>query len=265
MDIGVFDEFASYLKIYDVYDDNGLMNLVRVGQPKEGGFFFPEKVLEASDAVIGYEVANKYSFERVYENITHKPSFIFACDECRIIDVKTNQTVENFTPECNGTFDFILPRGAAAGDEIITSFDQQIEGLSLQNKKLIIKSDTEGAEMNDLGDMLEHSDSIVALAIALHFNEDDQLLKALPLIKEMNKNFILVHLFGCNCLKKTFTSKHIIGKAPRVMSLSYVHRDLVSSYQPAADQSVPSRGDQSICPWREEVPFKVRVNYDQDL
>ena len=265
MDIGVFDEFASYLKIYDVYDDNGLMNLVRVGVPKDGGFFLPQKALEASDATMAYEVKDKYSFARVYENITHKPSFIFACDECRIIDVKTNQTVENFTPECNGNFDFILPRGALASDEVITSFEQQIEGLNLQNKKLIIKSDIEGAEMNDLGDILEHSDSIVALAISLHFNEDDQLLKALPLMKEMGKDFILVHLFGCNCLKKTFTSKHIIGKAPRVMSLSYVHRDLVSSYQLSADQSVPSRGDQSICSWIKEVPFKVRVKYEKDL
>jgi len=256
---GIFDDFSSYLKIYDVYDDNGVIDLVRLGKPSEGGFFLPEKALTDSDAVLAYEVGEKYSFARSYENITHKESYIFACDECRIFDVKTNQTVKSFTPECRGTFYFILKRGAAATDEVITSFQEQIIGLNLQNKKLIIKSDTEGAEMNDLEEILEHSNSISALAIALHFNKDDQLLKALPLIKKMNENFILVHLFGANCLLETFTSKNIIGKAPRVMSLSYIHKSLVSLYQLAADQSVPSRGDQSICPWITEKPFKVKV------
>ncbi len=254
-----FDEFVSYLKIYDVYDDNGLMNLVRLGVPAEGGCFLPEKALDASDAAIGYEVKGKFSFERTYENITHKPSFIFAGDECRIIDVKTNQTVENFVPQCQGTFDFLFQRGAAKDDEVIISFQEQIEGLNLQNKKLVIKSDIEGAELNDLSDILKHSDSITALAVALHFNHDDQFLKALPLIKEINKNFILVHLHGCNCLTRTFTSKYIIGSAPRVMSLSDIHKNLVSFSQLAIDQSVPSKGDQSICPWRKEVPFKVKV------
>jgi hypothetical protein len=259
MNSDFFDEFASYLKIYDVYDNNGLMNLVRVGTHAEGGFFLPEKVLEISDAVIGYEVKEKFSFEITYENMTHKPSFIFACDECRVIDVKTNQTVENFVPECHGTFDFLPQRGAAKDDEIITSFQEQIEGLNLQNKKLVIKSDIEGAEMNDLSDVLDHSSSIVALAVSMHFNQDDQFLKALKLMKQIDQNFILVHLFNVNCLRKTFTSKNIIGEASRVMALSYVHRDLVSFNQLAVDQSVPSRGDQDLCSWMRNVPFQVKV------
>ena len=251
-----WDEFVSYLFVQDVYNSDGLIPLVRLGRDADGGYVVPQSALLASDVMLGYGVRDDISFEESYSNIYAKKSYGF---DCSVKYVETKNPLTYFIPECVGDLGHVEQHGVTLSEQVVTSFASHILKFNLEQKKLFIKMDIEGAEYNALPEILSsYSGFITGIALELHFAYDHQSIPAMNILKMLSKDFILVHLHGCNCCYDHFIdSSKVIGAIPKVLELSYINKNIVDSYTISDDQSSPSKQDFPICPQIQEFPFTI--------
>src|ERR1043165_9957504 len=65
---------AELLKVYRAYDDNGPLQLRRIGKDYDGGYVVPDLAIQESDIVFGYGIFNDISLEDTITRIYGKPS-----------------------------------------------------------------------------------------------------------------------------------------------------------------------------------------------
>ena len=246
------EKFVDILKVYDTYDKNGLIKMVRIGSDFDGGYVVPEIALKNAQALMGYGIRDDISFEEQFSDLYHKESYGFDCTTKRI---KITNKLTHFIPECIGTKKFI--EGNDSNYLKISSFSEQLKNLKLEDKNLFIKMDIEGAEYETFFEILNHSNNITGIAIEFHFADTiDQFNKAIELLSSIEKNFILVHVHGVNCTDKTFVTNNSEGNIPRVLELSFINKSLVSSFEISSNQSHPTKMD-GYCSPRADYKFKI--------
>lgn len=228
------EPLVSLLKVYDTFDDNGPIKLIRLGRDNDGGYIVPTIALIKATALLGYGISDDISFEEQFSNIYQKKSYGF---DCTINNINTNNKLCSFIPQCIG------PKNSLNKDKY-SYFEQQLKNLNLEHKQIFIKMDIEGAEYNVFSEILKHNANITGIVIEIHFNnESTEYRKAINLLEELNKYFFLIHVHGNNWCGKIFTTKNSKGYIPKVLELTYINKSLAQKATIATNQTHPKKID----------------------
>jgi len=217
------EEFVVQLKSYDVFDKDGPIKLYRHGRENDGGYVVPEIAFVQADALIGYGVADDISFEEQFSDKYNKPSFGF---DCGVDTIKINNKKCTFVKECIANDKFVYTHQKSSG--LFSSFDAQLKKLKLQDKKVFVKMDIEGAEYEAFDGIFKHSSNVTGIVLELHFQSTQQILLATKLLANLQKDFYLIHVHGNNCCSKRFTTKYSSGEIPRVLEITFINKSLVT-------------------------------------
>ncbi len=247
------EELVKYLKVYSAYDQNGALELIRHGKANDGGYVVSTKALNAAEVLMGYGIATDNSFEDQFSIIYNKPSYGF---DCGIDQINSESKLFTFVKECIAS-DAFLYDGSATNNQI-SSFEQQLNKLNLKDKKIFIKMDIEGAEYDAFPEIINNKANITGIALEIHFDDIEKNKKALSLLKQLEKDFVLIHVHGNNCCVNTgFLTSSSVGVIPNVIELSYINKSLVMRYVLSVDQSHPQKIDQpNILGW-PDANFKI--------
>lgn len=246
------ETLVSYLKVYDVRDENGSLELIRHGKDNDGGYIVATKSFTEAEALLGYGIADDNSFEDDFSLKYNKPSFGF---DCGVSESKGKSEKFTFVRECIASDQFIYQNYNS--NQNVNSFSNQINKLKLENKKLFVKMDIEGAEYEAFTDIFKYSKNITGIALEIHLSDGVSRQKAVDLLKKLSDDFILIHVHGNNCCKPSFTTINSLGAIPDVLELSFINKFLTTNATLSENQSHPLKIDQPNVLDRPDVHFKV--------
>lgn len=244
-------QLVPHLKTYTVYDEQGQIPLKRIGRDYDGGYVVAEKSLESADALLGYGISDDPSFEEAFSDLYKKHSYGF---DGGVASVRSKNKLFTFFRECISSDQFLYGNQTSSGK--VSTFGQQLNRLGLKDKKVFIKMDIEGAEYEAFPDILPYADHITGIAVELHFRSLDALRKAVGLLKELDKSFLLIHVHGNNAAK-TFSTKGMSGKIPYTLELAYINKNLVTRFEVAQNQKHPQPIDMPNIPSRSDSKFEI--------
>lgn len=246
-------EIACLLKTYRVYDDKGPIALRRLGKDYDGGYVVPEKAITAADVIMGYGISDDSSFEEMASEIYGKRSYGF--DGSVALD-KIAHPLFHFAPI------YIIEdekmRDLGGVPTKYSSFDEHLKIFHLQDKKIFVKMDIEYNEYLNMPDVLRHSSQVTGITFELHFLADEYIPKALNLLRQFQKDYLLVHVHGHNLFKR-FQAPNAKGAIPQLLELSYIHKNLVSRFDLSENQSHPTLLDMPSDPKHPECYFEILV------
>ena len=151
------DELVSLLKVYTAYDQKGQIELKRFGREYDGGYLIPIKALTLADAMISYGIRDDNSFEVDFSESFKKPSYGFDCGE--YAKLNSESTFFTLIKECIGD-DRYLEKNKPQSNLKFNLFGFQVNSLGLVDKKLFVKMDIEGGELDYFDEILENHSSI---------------------------------------------------------------------------------------------------------
>lgn len=249
-----YQKLASLLLTYSVEDQFGPLKLFRLGNNYDGGYVVPEKACKDADVLFGYGIANDISFEESFSDLYHKPSYGF---DCGLDSFPSKNKYFTFVSQCIGTDRFLYDKDNSSQN--ISSFTQQVNKLGLQNKKIFIKMDIEGAEYEAFEDILKSPFNITAIVIEVHFVREGEISKAIKLLSNLQKDFVLLHVHGNNYEKyRSFSAANVKGLVPKVLELTYINKALVTNFKVSDNQSHPVEGlDMPNNRYTEDIEFSV--------
>lgn len=240
--------------VYKAYDQDGELNFIRHGQEHDGGYVTPIKALEKADILLGYGIADDNSYEDQFSLKYNKPSYGF---DCGIEHIKSASPLFTFVSQCIADDKFLYNDYKTNGK--IRSFEQQIKALDLEEKKIFIKMDIEGAEYAAFDSILKHSKNITGIVLEVHFRKAEK--DAIELLQKLEKDFILVHVHGNNCcVKRGLKTSNNTGVVPTVVELSYINKNLVTKYELSDNQNHPTKLDQRNVQHSPEAVFEILQN-----
>lgn len=224
--------------VYSSEDQSGPLKLFRLGNDYDGGYVVPEKACKDADVLFGYGIANDISFEESFSDLYDKPSYGF---DCGLASFPSKNKHFTFVSQCIGTDKFLYDKDNSSQN--ISSFTNQVNKLGLQNKKIFIKMDIEGAEYEAFDDILKNSSNVTGIVIEIHFMREGEITKAIKLLSNLQKDFILLHVHGNNYqTRRSFAASNVKGLVPKVLELTYINKSLVTKFKVAANQSHPVEG-----------------------
>lgn len=229
-------EIASLLKIYRVYDENGLISLRRLGKDNDGGYVVPEKALQIADVVMGYGIENDSSFEEAACEIYGKRSYGF--DGSVILD-KFVHPLFHFTPTYLISDAEMKMKTLEKVPTKYSSFDEHLKIFHLQGKKIFVKMDIETYEYSTIPDILRYTPQITGISFEMHFAGDQQIPHALRLLQQLQKDFLLVNLHGNNIIRR-FQAPNVRGEVPRLLELTYINKNIITRFELSENQKHPT-------------------------
>lgn len=251
------EHLVDALRVYDVYDENNKkLKFLRHGRKGDGGYVVPEITLSEANVVLGYGISDDISFEEEFSNLYNKPSYGFDCG-IEVIEIKNRLC--KFIRECISSDKFLYKNQNSSN--MVSSFSKQLKKLNLENQKIFVKMDIEGAEYEAFKDIYKHSANITGIALEIHFDYFHQILKATHLITRLNHDFYLVHVHPNNCCdhkRYIFKANNAIGRIPNVLELTFINKSLVHRANISLDQSHPQPIDMLNCPELDDIRFEIK-------
>jgi hypothetical protein len=247
-------ELIKHLRVHSVYDKSGPLTLKRVGRDYDGGYVVAEKSLQKADALLGYGIADDPSFEEAFSNLYKKPSYGF---DGGPEEVKSKNKLFTFIRECISSDQFLYQDQKSSGK--VSTFGQQLDRLKLKNKKVFIKMDIEGAEYEAFPDILPHSSNVTGIVLELHFRSLENIKRAITLLSNLEKDFVLIHVHGNNACGSGFSTKGVKGKVRYMLELTYINKNLVTSFEVSKNQKHPQSIDMPNVPSLPDAEFEIQV------
>lgn len=235
-----YNELFPYFLINEAKVNSKPLDFIRLGLKGDDGciYIVPKYALEKADAVIGYGIKDVITFEEQYSDIYNKNSYGYDCG-IKSIPIKNKKC--HFKSECIGTDKNILTSENQISSKHIHSFGENILKLGLNDKKYFVKMDIAGAEINVMDDILKNKDNITGFALAIHLYNTKQISPTIKMLKEIEKNFILVqrNTQPMNVIRGKIKFECPSGKGyySTVMVLSYINKNLIDEYKIANNQS----------------------------
>jgi hypothetical protein len=138
-----------------------------------------------------------------------------------------------------------------------STFSDQLKKLELQDKKLFIKMDIEGAEYVAFEGIHPFFANITGIVLEVHFTKDSQIVLVNRLLEKLLKDFYLVHLHANNCALSTFKTKYSNGDVSRVLELTFINKNLVTNAVLSENQSYPLPADMENCHTYPLTKFEI--------
>ncbi len=248
----LFEELVLKLKVYTVFDQSGPIQLIRHGKPGDGGYLVPRVAFEKADVLLGYGIADDISFEESFSTLYQKPSFGF---DCGVENILVNNNLCRFIPECIANDSNLYSHQKSSGK--FSTFSDQLKKLELQDKKLFIKMDIEGAEYVAFEGIHPFFANITGIVLEVHFTKDSQIVLVNRLLEKLLKDFYLVHLHANNCALSTFKTKYSNGDVSRVLELTFINKNLVTNAVLSENQSYPLPADMENCHTYPLTKFEI--------
>ncbi len=246
----LFERLVSHMKVYKVDD----YRLMRVGRDYDGGYVLPEVLIAKSEALLSYGIADDSSFEEDYSTRSNKPSYGF---DCGISQVKTRSKLFTFYSECIGTDEYLYKKQQSS--KRVGTFSSHIEKLNLSHKKVLVKMDIEGAEFSVIPEIIKNP-NIVGLIMELHIWGADELKKAINLLKEIDKDYVLTHVHGNNYASSGVMTRNSIGYLPILFEMTYVSKKIINNWKLSDNQKHPTSLDMPNIRGKKELEFEILVN-----
>lgn len=249
------DKLASLLMVHTAYKNGEPLELYRHGRDNDGGYVVPKVALESADALIGYGIADDASFEDQFSQIYDKPSYGY---DCSIESVESSSHLFKLVSECIASKDYLYSNNLSFNQMKVSSFADHIRDNNLIGKKIFVKMDIEGAEYDAFDDILLNRNNITGIVLEIHFS-DKNIERTVNLLSKLNRNFLLLHVHGNNCARKSFEASNVIGKLPYVIELTYINKFLIGGYEISKDQSHPNRLDMPNCKNHDLIKFEIMM------
>lgn len=253
-----------------------LHDLVRVGRSFDGGYVLPERILRATDLLIGLGIETDWSFERAFLNASD--ARLIALDGTVSLAVFSSRL---FADIARVLYNAIRFRRGAALDAMLhvrfhvnlcadfawfffrprrTFLSKMLMGTRGVNAltwaelrsmwssespvpRVFVKMDIEGAEYSVLPQLMESSDSVIGLVLEVH--DLDKQWQAFDSIRmQLASRFSVVHIHGNN------NAPLISGTTvPTVLELTFINRDYLTADELATPTSAvyPREGLDSPC------------------
>ncbi|MDP1614438.1 MAG: hypothetical protein Q8L68_01435 [Methylococcales bacterium] len=244
-------EIANLLKKYQAYETNGPLRLRRIGKDHDGGYVVAELALEQADIIMGFGIYDDSSFEEQASMIYGKRSYGF---DGSVLLQQPAHKLFHFSPL------FLISHEETKKIQgrysNAASFDDMIQIFHLEEKKLFIKMDIERSEYTTMPDVLRHASKITGITFELHFGDDEDIPLALDLLKQIQKDFFLIHVHGQNPCNR-FSVSNVKGEIPRFLELSYINKHLVKSAELAVNQRHPTPLDMPNNPKYPDIYFEI--------
>ena len=249
-DAGV--QLVQMLKPYEAFDANGPLKLKRYGRANDGGYVVADKAMRKADALLGFGIADDSSFEEEFATRFYKPAYGF---DCGVHKPASKNRLYTFINECVGSDQNIYQMQNSNGK--VSSLEEHIKALNLQQKRLFIKMDIEGAEFAALQDIGKLQHNITGIALELHAFSKGERKKAVQLLAELRKYFVLVNVHGNNWCLDFMRTDNVVGKVPLALELSFINKNLLTDYRLAPDHSHPSPLDMPNNKHAPELEFQL--------
>ncbi len=254
VDIEYKERFAELLKVYSVSDESGPLVFYRHGRSNDGGYVVPEKAMSMADVLMGYGIADDNSFEEQFSDKYNKPSYGF---DCGIDNIVSKNKLFAFVKQCLATDSNLY--SDQISNKNISSFSSHIKDLNLEDKKVFIKMDIEGAEYEAFEDILWRASNVTGIVLEIHFWDLITLNKAIKLLQNLHKDFLLVHVHSNNCVDDSFVTRNSIGNIRNTLELTFINKSLVTSHQLSNNQKHPTDLDMPNCTNKSDKPFEILI------
>ncbi|MCR5260882.1 MAG: hypothetical protein K6C94_03500 [Candidatus Gastranaerophilales bacterium] len=213
------------LLVYKVKADNKDLEFTRFSWDS---YIIPTIAMEKADFFISYGTAYNVLFEDNLSAFYKKKLFAYDCGVDSIEDLIQNNPYITFGSECIGTDKFILTNLGQVSSQKIHSLGQKIKELKAENKKIFIKMDIAGAEIEVIPDIVRYADNLTGISIVIRLDSTDRIVQFKDLIKSFDKDFVLVarngirgeSYQGCKC-------KYVKGEISNSIALSYINKNLI--------------------------------------
>lgn len=238
---GVYDQLALHLVEYEAFDKEGKpLELIRIGKENDGGYVVPVQALNKSEALFGYGIGDDISFEDDYCRVTQKPAYAF---DGGVSSIAVSNPLCSFYSECIATDKFLNAAQTSSGK--CSTFSEQLTRFGLKESPVFIKMDIEGAEYVCFEDILTHAQQVTGFVVEIHYlTTPDYRIKAESLLSSVEKDFVLIHLHANNHARySNFESQYVKGQIPFVVELTYINKNLLSTYKISSNQKHPKAID----------------------
>lgn len=215
---------------------NVFMTKKRLGAPHEdGGYVMAEYVYENCVALFTYGVGNDYRFEEDFSVKYKKPSYLFdhtpssAGLALNVPDDEKPRYVNELKRigELGCTF---FPQGLGF-QEKCKDFQDNYQELNITGP-VLLKIDVEGYEYEYFSrtDITTLESKVMGIILEVHWVcEEQNRLKLIDILNELEKYFILFHIHGNNWGGlKTLEGR----KAPETLELSFINKRYVEKSEP---------------------------------
>jgi hypothetical protein len=217
---------TNLIKLLTPFHVDSISNMKkRVGANNDGGYIVPLVAVKNSQAVMSYGIADDISFEM---DIIKKFNLEVYGFDCGIKEAPGKHDKFHFYPECIASDNYIYKDQKSSLK--VSSYNDQVKKLSLENKRIFIKMDIEGAEYESFEDIIDSLfENIQGIVIELHYlHTRENRAKAIKLLRIFDRYLVLIHVHGNNNAKVF----RLAGKkVPDVIECAYISRKYVSSKQ----------------------------------
>jgi hypothetical protein len=196
------------LRVYNVGDK------IRVGSENDGGYVLPLQMLEDSECLFSYGIAEDITFDEHYIELTNKK--VYGYDHT--IDGVDTKHPDLFTWHKKGI--------SGTPQEETDNFVNHYKELGISGRALL-KVDVEGCEYEWLANtnIEELANITTGIVLEVHSLENDFVRdRFIHHIKELNKHFYICHIHGNNC-SRVFRYKDI--DFPMVLELTFISKAIV--------------------------------------
>ena len=116
-----------------------------------------------------------------------------------------------------------------------------------------------GAEYDVFSEILKHTEKLTGIVLELHkLHKSSSVKKAVHLLEEIEKNFVLVHVHGNNIESSTWSAQKVKkGAISTTLELSYINKNLLSSYVLSPHQKSPTSLDMPNLPNHPDIEFEL--------
>ncbi|MCR5261313.1 MAG: hypothetical protein K6C94_05690 [Candidatus Gastranaerophilales bacterium] len=220
------------LLVYKVKVNNNPVNFIRTSQD---AFIIPDAALENADAIVSYGLIYNYGvlgvdiFEDSLSKLFKKNVYAFDCYISSADHLVKNNPFFNFEQGCLATDKYSLDNsGMYEFENKVHDLGKTLQKLNLLNKKIYLKSDTAGTEIETIPQILKYSDNLTGFSIVIRLDDTERLIWLNDLLKQVEENFVLVArnnirgetYNGCKC-------KYMKREVSSAVALTYINKNLI--------------------------------------
>jgi len=197
------------LLVYKVKHNNKELEFIR---PSRGTYIVPTIMLEKADAFISYGKTDNIDFEYVISELYKKNLYLYDCNLREINQKNKYLFFKNEYIELNNY------------SSRINTFGEILKELKLENKKIFLKMDIKEADLDKIQDIVKYHENLTGMSFMVRFYDSDNIIKYEKLLREIEKNFILIvrnelpDKKYCNCNYKN-------QNLALTISLTYINKE----------------------------------------
>ena len=215
------------LKVYNVGGK------IRIGSSNDGGYVLPLQMLQNSECLFSYGIADDISFDEHYIQLTNKRAYGY------------DHTIEGVDTKYPNLFTWYKKGISGNPTQDTGNFVDHYKAHSLSglSGRALLKVDVEGCEYEWLENtnIQELASITTGFVLEVHDLHDDAIRQRfINCIEELNKYFYICHVHGNNC-SSVFGYEGVYF--PMVLEITFISKEIVNGEVSFSDETFPTHLD----------------------